>query len=241
MRRTAGRAGLGIALAASLTLTACGGAQRVEETTTVVTIVKHESASRTKTKAVRHRARIARKAAAFAACDPNISVRSATTTCPFAQNVFYEYWASGGASAIRAYSPATKATYSLTCSAGVRVECTTAGDGEVRFAQSAVDAYSEDQASAYEANADTGPGGSDPTAGTSDETPAYADEAPGSDYDGAGSDVGTSDDADEGFCDDHECIPNYDEGTGSTVQCADGSYSHSGERPGACSYHGGVG
>jgi hypothetical protein len=42
------------------------------------------------------------------------------------------------------------------------------------------------------------------------------------------------------FCSTHVCIPNYDNGTGSTVQCSDGSYSHSGGIQGACSHHGGV-
>ena len=36
-------------------------------------------------------------------------------------------------------------------------------------------------------------------------------------------------------------IPNYENGTGYRVQCADGMYSHSGGRSGACSGHGGVG
>ena len=35
-------------------------------------------------------------------------------------------------------------------------------------------------------------------------------------------------------------IPNYEYGQGYRVQCADGSYSHSGGRQGACSWHGGV-
>jgi hypothetical protein len=42
------------------------------------------------------------------------------------------------------------------------------------------------------------------------------------------------------FCDTHDCIPNFDNGTGSIVQCADGMWSQSGGRPGACSHHGGV-
>lgn len=42
------------------------------------------------------------------------------------------------------------------------------------------------------------------------------------------------------FCATHTCIPNYDNGTGTTVQCADGTYSHSGGKQGACSHHGGV-
>lgn len=42
-----------------------------------------------------------------------------------------------------------------------------------------------------------------------------------------------------GFCATHTCIPNFPNGHGSIVQCADGEYSHSGGRPGACSRHGG--
>lgn len=36
------------------------------------------------------------------------------------------------------------------------------------------------------------------------------------------------------------CIPNYPYGIGYPVQCSDGSYSQSGGRSGACSWHGGV-
>jgi hypothetical protein len=36
-------------------------------------------------------------------------------------------------------------------------------------------------------------------------------------------------------------IPNYPNGHGYTVQCADGTYSQSGGIQGACSHHGGVG
>jgi hypothetical protein len=41
------------------------------------------------------------------------------------------------------------------------------------------------------------------------------------------------------FCDTHDCIPNFYNGTGYPVQCQDGSWSNSGGRPGACSWHGG--
>ncbi len=43
------------------------------------------------------------------------------------------------------------------------------------------------------------------------------------------------------FCDTHACIPNFYNGGGYIVQCADGMWSHSGGEPGACSYHGGEG
>jgi hypothetical protein len=42
------------------------------------------------------------------------------------------------------------------------------------------------------------------------------------------------------FCSTHRCIPSFDEGTGSIVQCADGEWSHSGGHPGVCSGHGGL-
>jgi hypothetical protein len=41
------------------------------------------------------------------------------------------------------------------------------------------------------------------------------------------------------FCSTYACIDNFDSGIGYIVQCADGMWSHSGGRPGACSYHGG--
>lgn len=58
--------------------------------------------------------------------------------------------------------------------------------------------------------------------------------------DDGGSTAPTTTSSSDDFCATHVCIPNYDNGTGSTVQCSDGSYSHSGGRQGACSHHGGV-
>jgi len=44
-----------------------------------------------------------------------------------------------------------------------------------------------------------------------------------------------------GFCNSHRCIASFSSGTGSIVRCADGMWSHSGGRSGACSHHGGAG
>jgi hypothetical protein len=41
------------------------------------------------------------------------------------------------------------------------------------------------------------------------------------------------------FCLSRACIDNFYNGVGYIVQCADGMWSHSGGRPGACSWHGG--
>jgi hypothetical protein len=41
------------------------------------------------------------------------------------------------------------------------------------------------------------------------------------------------------FCSTHDCIGNFDNGNGYVVECADGTWSHSGGIQGACSDHGG--
>lgn len=41
------------------------------------------------------------------------------------------------------------------------------------------------------------------------------------------------------FCSSHDCIPNFSNGRGYPVQCADGTWSDSGGIQGACSGHGG--
>jgi hypothetical protein len=170
--------------------------------------------------------------AVFVACDPNIRVKAATTTCPFAQNVFYEYFRDTAgyvsATTVRAWSPAARRFFSVACAGRKPITCT-AGDGaEVRFSAEAMEAYDDSQAVRYASTHDTG----DPTPTGS------APEDSGSD---GSNDFDTGSEAASDFCSTHDCIPNYDEGTGSTVQCSDGTWSHSGGRPGACSWHGGVG
>jgi hypothetical protein len=169
--------------------------------------------------------------AVFVACDPNIRVKAATTTCPFAENVFYEYFQDTAgyvsATTVRAWSPAARRFFAVTCVGRSPIICT-AGDGaEVRFPAEAMEAYDDSQAVRYASTHDTGDA-------VTDSTPE------GSGSDGS-DDFDADSDAASDFCSTHDCIPNFDEGTGSTVQCADGTWSHSGGRPGACSWHGGVG
>lgn len=91
-------------------------------------------------------------AGGYASCDANISAKAGTTTCPFAQNAFYEYWSSNRSTELSVYSPTTGSTYATHCTAnGDEVVCRTDSDGEVRFSQAAVDAYSQDQADRYAA------------------------------------------------------------------------------------------
>lgn len=154
----------------------------------------------------------------FVACDANISAKAPATSCPFAENVFYEYWKSGQASSITAYSPTVGSTLDLQCSSGLQVVCTTSSGAAAAFSKNSVAAYSQTQGDQYAATHDVGPGSPPPTgSGGSPSSPTSS----------------------TGFCSTHQCIPNFPNGTGSIVQCADGEYSHSGGRPGACSQHGG--
>lgn len=106
----------------------------------------------------RHAPNPAPTAPAFIHCDPNIQVRESTTTCGFAENVFWHYWTSGGSDSHQVWSPATQSTFETTCrSDGEQVVCTTSEDGVVKFPQTAVDLYSQTQANAYAYSHDLGP------------------------------------------------------------------------------------
>jgi hypothetical protein len=181
-------------------------------------------------------------ASAFTACDQNIRARTASTTCKFAQNVFYEYWTywHGDSEGVVAYSPASHRNYVMSCTEGTTVICKAGDGGEVRFSASAVKRYRDDQAAYYGAHANTGPlchgqecePDTDPAPAPAPSSPVPEPVTPA-----------PSPSAPEtpGFCTTHACIPNYDNGNGTTVQCGDGTYSHSGGIQGACSHHGGVG
>jgi hypothetical protein len=220
-----------VALAA-IAAAGCG-----QERVAVRTVTVHETAgaassqSPSRAHRQRHKARAASKprSPAFTQCDANISVKAATTTCGFAQNTFFEYWTGGEASDIQVYSPAVKRAFATHCAvSNGTVSCTTNDHGAVRFSVAAVDRYDQDQADAYASSHDLGSGSP-----SGDASPAYtppADDTSTPSYDG-GAD----------FCDTHDCIPNYDNGNGYTVQCSDGTYSQSGGIQGACSHHGGVG
>jgi hypothetical protein len=190
--------------------------------------------ARSKDRATRSEARGDTKATAatYVACDPNITVKATTTTCPFAQNVFYGYWSTGGAD-FSAYSPVSEQSYEMTCSDGATVICD-AGDGaEVRFSMSAVSAYDQSQADSYASSHDLGP--DIDTAHPSDH---YSDDDHYSHHDDYSADQGYNDG--DSVTEPGENIPYYDEGRGSRVECEDGTYSQSGGIQGACSHHGGV-
>jgi hypothetical protein len=174
---------------------------------------------------------------AFVACDRNIKVRAATTTCELAQSSFYEY--SQDPANVSAYSPSAGEWYRMECYVSSAVVCKGSDGGEVHFPESAIAAYTYDNAVAYASShkVNTRPDGeesyADDEAYSPDEDDSTDDESYGDDYPGY-------DDGDD-YTEPGENIPYYDEGDGYRVQCSDGTYSHSGGIQGACSHHGGIG
>jgi hypothetical protein len=163
--------------------------------------------------------------AAFVQCDSNIEAKVGTTTCGFAQNAFWQYWTSDQTASIHVWSPTTQSTLTTTCTAGeALVVCTTSDDGMVKFAQAAVDRYSASQADAYASTHDLGPHPYETLPPEPEPSPTPQPSPTPEPYPPP----------------DRGNIPNYENGNGDRVQCADGMYSQSGGIQGACSGHGGV-
>jgi hypothetical protein len=101
----------------------------------------------------------------FVACDANIKARAATTSCPFAENVFYEFWraSENGDDAFSAYSPVMRKDYEMSCSADATVSCLAGDGGEVRFSMAAVNAYTVEQGARYARTHDLGANSDAPT------------------------------------------------------------------------------
>ena len=96
--------------------------------------------------------------ASYTACDGNVMARAGTTTCPFAENAFWEYWTSGQPGSISVWSPTTSTYYTLSCDTTNDVVCTSDGDAGVKFSQASVDGYTQEQADNYAATHEVGPG-----------------------------------------------------------------------------------
>jgi uncharacterized protein DUF3761 len=194
-----------------------------------------------------------------------IQVKAATTTCPFAQNAFCECWlrdAHGHSGRLRAYSPAAGQWMRLSCAGGDTITCRTHDRGLVRFPASAVAAYTVTQASRYAASAgrivSAEPGQStfDTDSSSSSSDPSPDDAASDPSFSDPSLDDPTLDDTTpnyappvnsddysdhDGSYNGHPTTEEFGDGAGSVGLCADGTYSDSVGRQGACSHHGGVG
>jgi serine/threonine protein kinase len=94
------------------------------------------------------------------ACDQNIYA-NASTSCKFAENVFYEYTQSAqnpSGQVMTIYSPVTQQDYPVTCTPDAEgdIECSSNTDSYATFSQASVDAYTPAVAAAYASSADLG-------------------------------------------------------------------------------------
>jgi hypothetical protein len=139
----------------------CGGDGEPTKTVTVereVTVAKPASPRKHRRES-RPQSKPTPVAPEFISCDSNIEAKVGTTTCPFAQNVFWTYWTSGeSGDALEVWSPAAQASFITTCELdGAQVVCNTSDDATVKFAEAAIDSYSQAQADAYASDHDLGP------------------------------------------------------------------------------------
>jgi hypothetical protein len=158
--RRPGRVVLAIlALATSMALGACGGAQQTKTVTVAATTPATETGTETTpsdgkpgTESGRDRATPPRPKTTLVACDANVRIKAATTTCAFAENVFYEYWRwleYGEVTDIQAFSPALGRFLAIDCDHSDAVRCRTNAGALVRFPQTAVEAYTIENAAKY--------------------------------------------------------------------------------------------
>ena len=226
--------GLAICIVASA---GCSSAANVSSTRTSSDdqIATEESATSSESKSTPSNKAV-RSHYTYESCDPNVKARIPHTTCEFALNAFYEYWKSGGSETILVYSPALGTRLDVKCTAtNGTIRCSTSDHGQARFPQAAINSYTQAQADAYASAADLGPtkrrSGSDHPGmlhpGQASPDYSYSD-APS--YPSTPSYPPASD-----------RIPNYENGNGYPVQCADGKWSQSGGIQGSCSHHGGNG
>jgi hypothetical protein len=191
-----------IAVVTAWGLGACGGTQG----TRTVTVTSTATPAQTTTTPAQPPAKKQKKspssahaASAMRSCDANITAKRATTSCRFAENVFYGFWKASdqGDDGFAAYSPVTKRSYPLSCVSGTIVVCRAGDGGEVHFPMAAIRAYTAENAAHYAATHDAGPS-----------NPPGQESAPsGDDGDsGSGSDCDTSY---EGQCLDPNS-PDYD-------------------------------
>jgi hypothetical protein len=179
-----------VAAVCTLPAAGCGG-----DSTETVTVERHVTIEQ---QVPPHRKKHRRKShpaptPAFVSCDANIQAEAGTTTCPFAENVFWTYWTSRESTGpLLVWSPAARASFDTTCNSdGAQVVCTTPDNAEVRFSQAALDRYSQAQADAYASGHDLGP---DPYEGLPPSGSSVGDNcqgydpciSPGSDVDCAG-------------------------------------------------------
>jgi hypothetical protein len=136
-------------------VSACGEAPETQTVTVTKTTAAPQRHIATPTPSAPRASTPKRTKTTLTACDPNVRVKASTTTCGFAESVFYEYWRwleYGGVDQVKAYSSALDEFLPVDCSSGDMVTCRTEAGAVVRFPQSAVAAYTLANASKYAAS-----------------------------------------------------------------------------------------
>lgn len=159
-------------VAAAVGMSGCGGASTVTQTVTVAK-TETDAGRTTPTRAAR-----TPKLAKYVRCDANVRAKEGTTSCPFAENVFFTFFVRHGARTISAYSPVRHKQFRLRCvTTRGHVRCATFVGGVVKFPVSAIARYSRQQASAFAARHNVGPQAPDVRA-AADPTPTPAPAPP---------------------------------------------------------------
>jgi hypothetical protein len=179
-------------------------------------------------------------------CDTNI-VANARTSCGLAENAFYEYYQAHATGtklvSIMVHSPTTGKDYELGCQSSnglIGCESTPTSDYIfVDFPEAAVNVYTDAQARAYASTRDVGhPGKPYSPPASSEPSPSPSPESSGGSS--SADEVGSYSHAgDQAFCEEHQCIGDFEGEGGYVVECSDGTYSHAGGISGSCSHHGG--
>jgi hypothetical protein len=183
-------------------------------------------------------------------CDTNI-VANANTSCALAENIFWEAYEHGGRegrtpTAVEAHSPVTQKDYEMDCvREGGLIGCESSPIGAglfVSFPAAAIQSYTAAQAAAYGRSGKVG----HPGPPAADSTPSAPESAPSGGASGGGGEESEHDEVgsyshggDSAFCEEHDCIGDFESEEGYVVECQDGTYSHAGAIQGACSDHGG--
>jgi hypothetical protein len=181
-------------------------------------------------------------------CTTSIVVNR-VTTCPFAENIFYEYDKSAqnaGGQSVEVLSPVTHKEYEVFCSTSGRLIGCTGSPSSTgiysSFPTAAISAYTASDAAAYASSHTIGhPVQPAARSGSGVGPPTGEEQAKESSGGSEGEDeVGSYSHAgDQTFCEEHECIGRFEQEPGYVVECSDGTFSHSGGISGACSDHGG--
>jgi hypothetical protein len=148
-----------VALLGTVSMSACGATQQTRTVTVSAPAQEPAATADTSPKPDADsdggRTTPARPRTVLTACDANVRAKAATTTCGFAENVFYEYWRQieyGEVTDIKAFSSALGAFLHVNCDQGDAVVCRTSAGAVVRFPLSAVNAYTLENATHYAEN-----------------------------------------------------------------------------------------